>query len=355
MRYPGMDLIDKIVSYASDAHGKQQRSKASENTPNADSLGSGYSATVRYLTNRKPGDDENTLFGSERERSQPYHYGEITVELPIFADHKQWEEIFTAEAENESAWAQSIIHRAKDVTAFEQEAATLNGDTLVYIHGYNTNFREAVKGLLQWACMANFTGNLYLFSWPSLSRFTEYAADKETAVWSSLTLSRMLDTLRRQRSHRLHIVAHSMGSVALMSALQLLPRKPRKPFANIILAAPDLDAQFFQDVLWPSLNGLASGWSVYYSETDVALMLSRKINTHPRLGSTVLALEGVDFIDASNPEINYAELINSHAYHERKHHVVKDILRLIKGRAPHQRALQKHPNHKHRAWKLFKS
>lgn len=292
-------------------------------------------AAIHYVTTRQAHQDEYVMYGSERERNSGFHYGSIELELPSSMTTQKNPSLlgnWFNEGKPKQYQLEHLTHEQ-----YRRDLSVLEGDTLVYIHGYNTSFRAAAASLEQWVSATGFSGKVFLFSWPSKDSFADYGADRESAVWSAKVLSEFLHDLLLNPNHRLHVLAHSMGSVALTSALQFLQSQLVRVIDNIILAAPDLDAELFVDVLWPSLNNMAKNWSVYHSNNDLALMASRKVNTHPRLGAQALDINGIEFVDVSSLEFDYRDVLASHAYHERSACVTRDINALIQGESANSR------------------
>jgi len=328
------------------------RSRRKARVPGDNGKPVNQSLRLYYATTRQPDTGSDELFTASRERSAPFHFGEIGLPIPAEFDELEFERSYNQWATNQSESLRIQAQSDSSMAQYKRALNSLSGDTLVYIHGYNMDFKEAVHSAVQWAAGAGYKGNLILYSWPSHSRITEYAGDRETAVWSSKGLSILLRMLAKHRKHRIHLLAHSMGSVVLTSALQMVANLRATVFENIILAAPDLDAELFTDVLWPMQQHLARRWSVYYSAADLALLVSEKLNTNTRLGSAPLTIQGIDFIDASSSNFSYAAILDSHTYHDRKPGVVRDILQLIKGKPPVHRQLCKKRDKANFVWHL---
>ncbi len=234
-------------------------------------------------------------------------------------------------------------------------------DTLVYVHGFNVTWEEAVGSALALQAMLNRDGvgdpaqhaAVVLFSWPSdglALPFVSYKSDRTEAKGSGYAFARGLLKLRdhlagladraggRACPQDLHLLCHSMGNYVLQNALErmrdftpgtTLPRL----FEHIFLCAPDVDA----DVLEPGrpmgdLHELARQVTVYHNTGDVALHVSDYTKGNPdRLGShgatrAAMLPDKVQQVDCSGIVGGFVE----HSYYLAGR-VNDDILRSIDG------------------------
>lgn len=179
---------------------------------------------------------------------------------------------------------------------------------LVFIHGYNNSFDEAIRKTAQLAgdlelvnCEGEARGVAIAYTWPSASSVFGYLADEESAEWTQQRLAPFLGALARvcrEERVELQVIAHSMGSRALVRSLADLANSaqdgvPAGPlFDQIILLAPDIGKGIFDQYLERMLP-LVDHLTIYVSANDGALTLSRILHGgHRRLGlleSSVLA------------------------------------------------------------------
>jgi esterase/lipase superfamily enzyme len=188
-------------------------------------------------------------------------------------------------------------------------------DALVYVHGFNVSWEEAVGAALALQLMLNRDGigdakqeaAVVLFTWPSdglALPFVSYKSDRTEAKASGYAFARGLLKVRdhlasladraggRACPQDLHLLCHSMGNYVLQNALDrmrsftpgtALPRL----FEEVLLCAPDVDA----DVLEPGrpmgdLHEICRRVTVYYNRGDAALHVSDYTKGNPeRLGS----------------------------------------------------------------------
>ncbi|MGP1275459.1 MAG: alpha/beta hydrolase, partial [Caulobacterales bacterium] len=182
-------------------------------------------------------------------------------------------------------------------------------ELLVFIHGFNSDFRGAAERAAQLAVDLEIDGVPALYSWPSRASLLGYFADGREV--NEANISDLVDYLyllmNGANAQRIHIVAHSMGNRFLARALERLaetyPNPPEPLFDQVVWASPDVDADEFMELL-PRLDHLASGMTLYASSRDRALLLSRRINGgNPRAGDASppypVVVEGLSTVDTT--------------------------------------------------------
>src|SRR5437868_13982728 len=96
-------------------------------------------------------------------------------------------------------------------------------ELLVFVHGYNFAFDEAVLWAAQFKHDVHFEGVLVLYSWPSAGSRWAYPGDSSSADWTTPHLARFLDMLTSStKGVPIHLLAHSMGNRAALGALHAL-------------------------------------------------------------------------------------------------------------------------------------
>jgi esterase/lipase superfamily enzyme len=187
----------------------------------------------------------------------------------------------------------------------EQADHVPDGEALLFIHGYNVTFDDAVIRTAQLAWDLKFKGAPITYSWPSDGHTLAYVADKEANEGTVLPLKTFLVSLHtRLHVKRIHIIAHSMGNRALIQALAQVAREHlggEPPlFQNLILAAPDVDRRVFLE-LAAAFSSEASRVTLYASDSDKALAGAQALQRFARAGDAnpLLTVVGIDSIDAS--------------------------------------------------------
>ena len=183
-------------------------------------------------------------------------------------------------------------------------ATTRSRNVLVLVHGFNVSFEDAAVRAAQVAADVNFDGAVLLFSWPSAASMTSYVRDQQAARNAGFHLLRLLrGHIAAAAPDRVHVLVHSMGSEVMAKALSLVSPGDSLPrLAQVVLAAPDVDARVFRREVLPRLETRAARITLYASDDDDALRASRSLNGVWRLGlggDSLTVVRGMDTIDAS--------------------------------------------------------
>lgn len=235
-------------------------------------------------------------------------------------------------------------------------------DTLVYIHGFDFTFKEALSrgAELKQTFSAGGPINVFVFTWPGdgeMVPLQSYYSDRSDARNSGMAMARtflflrdfLVDLSREDEAfcqQRMHILAHSMGNYALRFGVQGIRAElgsslPRL-FDNVILAAADEDDDAFeQDDKLRQLPALTRRLHIYHSRDDRALLISDTTKRNPdRLGS-----EGPRLIDDLPRKVILLDCrdvdevkgdITNHQYYRSRKEVIEDIKQVLAGKAPEE-------------------
>ena len=176
-------------------------------------------------------------------------------------------------------------------------------DTLIFVHGYNTDFKSAIS--MAATLKRNFAKNgkdlnIITFTWPSdgSNIYHHYGSDRHDAEASGHAFARGILKLRDFLAQgdpcgqRVHLMCHSMGNYVLRYTLQAMKRIEGgalpQLFDNIFLMAADEDHDAFEhDHKLAQLPDLGHEVFVYFNRHDKALWGSDKTKGNPtRLGSS---------------------------------------------------------------------
>lgn len=180
-------------------------------------------------------------------------------------------------------------------------------DVLIYVHGFNQTFETAALDAARLSDGIRFRGETMLFSWPSKARLSDYIYDRESAIWSRDAFESMVDHLIADpQVGRIHIVAHSMGTMLTVEVLrQLYDRRGRAVADNlgaVVLAAPDIDIDSFSASI-NRIGPLTGRITVLTATNDRALdVMKRLAGGVTRVGmveAEKLRALGLRVIDAS--------------------------------------------------------
>jgi esterase/lipase superfamily enzyme len=234
---------------------------------------------------------------------------------------------------SEDSWRQELRSRA---TAFNKPGV------LLFIHGYNVSFEQAALRTGQLAYDLGFEGAATFFSWPSQGQTLQYNADQTAAEWSIPHMQKVLaDIGALAPGAPVYVVAHSMGNRVLMRGFEkLVSEEPakRRAYREIVLTAPDIDADIFRKQIAPKILGVGPRVTLYASSNDQALAWARKFNAgYVRLGEAghdIAVIRPMDTIDASVVKTDFL----SHSYFGDSSTVMSDLFYLLrKGLTPIER------------------
>lgn len=267
-----------------------------------------YYATDRLKTGQK---NAYNFYGSTYNESG-YTKGLVNVSIPVSHAFGEIDKRTWAFWNNEfDTTKYFVLYKPKEMNenAFyakmkEAMNASTENDAFVYIHGYNNTFAEAAERTAQLKYDLKFKGAAIMYSWPSYGNAEDYVPDGDNI---KLTTDHLKDFLikiiKNTGPRKVHIIAHSMGSRAICSALYEIQRdNPNIHFNQLILAAADIDVRDFKKMA-PYITTTATRSTIYVSANDRALNYSHKFNKNSRLGQggrNICVLNGYETVDASN-------------------------------------------------------
>jgi esterase/lipase superfamily enzyme/Tfp pilus assembly protein PilF len=215
-----------------------------------------------------------------------------------------------------------------------QSAKHFPGQALLFVHGFNVDFENAVRRLGQIVYDLDFDGAAFVFSWATVSR---YLQDAQVADSSSADLGAFLaQVVAKSEPLKLHVVAHSMGNAVVLGALEKAERTIR--IGNVISAAPDVFARRF-DQFARIMVGRGAKVTVYASANDWALLISQAISGLQRAGQfsadLPMLIAGVDVIDLTDASTGVFSL--NHGVYVSNPTVVDDMRQTLEGIRPPDR------------------
>lgn len=237
-------------------------------------------ATTRSADGAAPGD----LFTGERGNSLAF--ADIAVSIPPDAARRigevQWPSALPADPGRDFVTLRADpLSREEAIRRFDARIArTPKRQALVFVHGYNTLFAEAVYRFAQIVHDSGTDALPVLFTWPSRGRLLAYGYDHESASYSRDALEAVLQALARDRSvGEISILAHSMGNWATLEALRQMAIRDKglaPKIKTIMLAAPDVDFDVFRKQI-AQIDERRSLFTLFVSRDDEALKASRRV------------------------------------------------------------------------------
>jgi esterase/lipase superfamily enzyme len=182
------------------------------------------------------------------------------------------------------------------------------GDALIYVHGFKQTFETAALDAAHLADGIKFRGRTMVFSWPSKAGLFDYAYDRDSAMWSRDDFERVLQSVvTTPGAGRVHIVAHSMGTMLTLEGLRQLYARNGDAVTDkigaVVFASPDIDMDVFSSAVI-RIGPLGRKITVVAATNDRALALSGRLaGGMTRVGAAEkAAIErlGVRVIDASD-------------------------------------------------------
>lgn len=178
----------------------------------------------------------------------------------------------------------------------------------VIVHGFNTDFDEAVFRATQIVHDTGFDGVPVLFTWASRGSLFDYVYDRDSATLARDGLEQLLSLAADSGVENLYVFAHSMGNWATVEALRQAKIAGHGDFGGklrtVVLAAPDIDVDVFKAEM-RVIGRPKYPFLLFSSSDDQALWLSGLIaGEKPRLGAytddkAAIADLGVIVIDLS--------------------------------------------------------
>jgi esterase/lipase superfamily enzyme len=295
---------------------------------------------VSFATDRNDtkNTDLNERFGGNRSELQ---YGRIVVSVPNThtlgeIERPSYWRLEFSEDPSKHMMMQSLKKQNKDdfFNQMKQRIAKNGKSTFLFVHGYNVSFADAAFRTAQITFDLRFSGEAVFYSWPSQASTTSYTVDEANIEWATYNMKNFLkDYLTKTDAKNIYLVAHSMGNRGLTKALiELMNEHPelKNKITEIILAAPDIDADVFKRDIGPKMiSKIGKPITLYVSSDDLALMASKKVHGSYRAGEAgaqILVLKGIETIDASGQDASFL----SHSYFATTSNLIKDIFDLMK-------------------------
>ena len=338
---PNRSLNDK--SDSDSLNGKQWKPLSEVATKNNREI---WFATNRKMVEKKTG---GKLFGPAR--TEKLHYGSCLVNVPV--EHHR-----AGNIESPTWWAKRdpkkhfTIEQMQGANKEEFISRIGKNDILLFVHGFNNSFEDAIFRTAQLHHDLNFSGKPVAFSWPSADQLSAYEKDQNNADKSVDALVTLIAQLAKaselskdkvklkneNTTAKIHIIAHSMGNRVLLKALYEINQASdnyfqKSPFGQIVLAAPDVGAIMFNN-LSPHAVALGEQVTYYYCETDSALNVSQNLNKYEPVGKIPYFDKGLFTINANGVGTSFI----AHNYYASSRKVLGDIELMLKhGKSPGER------------------
>jgi len=243
------------------------------------------------VTTRSEDPEPGVMFSGER--GDHASYADLAVSIPRNrqAGEVQWPAEQTPDPSREFTTVKArVLSEGRAIAAFDSRIRkTPKRQVLLFVHGFNTKFEEAVYRFAQITHDSDATITPVLFTWPSRGNLLEYGYDHESANFSRDELEHVLQFLSRDPNvGKISILAHSMGNWVTLEALRQMAIRNKGlsgKIKNVMMAAPDVDFDVFHRQIL-AMDAKPSLFTVFISRDDEALAVSRRVwGNKPRLGA----------------------------------------------------------------------
>ena len=205
-----------------------------------------------------------------------------------------------------SDWFLNEEIRLQDVSALQRESfvrqlraqvsASPYRSLLLVVHGFREAFPSALRKTAFLAHVLDINTPVVVFDWPGDqgASLRGYRRARTAARASGAELAALIELIVEEvQPERLWMLANSMGGQVVVDAFHVLDQNTdyadrEAEIENVVLTAPDVDHEEFNDTFRKEIAGLAENVTVYVSSNDRALLASRLINRGLRLGESTL-------------------------------------------------------------------
>lgn len=236
---------------------------------------------VYAVTTRNRVDPGRNVFDAGKATAA--NYAELTVSIP--PGHKpsqiEWPKVRKPDPRKDFAVSGQSVLSDAGFRAAIAAGGNRSNRVGIFVHGYNYNFQESLFRLAQISHDAKLDGTPILFSWPSQAAVAGYVADKESATYSRDYLAALMTEAVKGRSDEdVMVFGHSMGGWLVVEALRQLRLQGRDDVLarlNVVLAAPDIDADVFRTQM-AVIGKMKHPMTILVSGDDRALAVSKLIS-----------------------------------------------------------------------------
>lgn len=275
----------------------------------------GYHATSETLERARLAQKEGTRYTADRSPDGRLSVGICEVTIPKTHKTGELEAPSILRLEVREDLAKHVVLRKTEPlmeSAFytelrERVAESPNRELFVFVHGFNVSFENAARRTAQMAHDLEFRGAPVFFSWPANDKYLlTYPQDETNVSWAAPHLKQfLLDIAANSGAESINLIAHSMGNRALTTVLRELQLELKDEsllFNQVVLAAPDIDADEFRLNIAPNIQKTSRRITLYASSRDTALAASQLVHRFPRAGDSgemLILVPGIETVDVS--------------------------------------------------------
>ncbi|MBL8580853.1 MAG: alpha/beta hydrolase [Rhizobiaceae bacterium] len=252
--------------------------------PVAETAPGATQVNMLVATTRVRSADPGIMFTGERAMAPSFV--DIDVSIPPEKNRKvgevDWPKKLPPNPETDFAVVKTADLNVDGAKAWLSQSVKKTPDrsVLVFIHGFNNRFEDAVYRFAQITHDSEVHSVPILITWPSRGSPLDYGYDRESTNYTRNALEAMFQYLAKDPEVKeVSILAHSMGNWLALEALRQMAIRngglPEK-FKNIMLAAPDVDVDVFRSQI-ADMGTPHPQFTLFVSQDDRALAVSRKV------------------------------------------------------------------------------
>lgn len=180
-----------------------------------------------------------------------------------------------------------------DLSRFLQPAPGKTKRFLVFVHGFNLNFKDSLPAVAQLAFDIDRHSVPVVFSWPS-GEGAGYVTGRDNSRLSGRALAKGMELLQSRVGNNIEVdlVCHSLGGETTLEALEELSKPEfaetmkKTTVTNLVFIAPDVAVDVFRDAMdWPIMASIKRT-TLYADANDGVLKVgSQKLSGNPRIGA----------------------------------------------------------------------
>ncbi len=233
------------------------------------------------------------VFGGERGRG--LSFADIHISIPPDGSRAvgdvQWPSSLPGNPQKDfiTTHAERLDQKQALAKFYARLKSTPHRHVLLFVHGYNTRFEEAVYRFAQIVHDSKTPALPLLFTWPSRGQLLAYTYDRESANYSRDALEAVLQHMAKDPAvSEISILAHSMGNWVTLEALRQMAIRDKRiapKIKNVMLAAPDVDVDVFRRQI-AAIGEQRPPFTLFVSQDDKALAISQRVwGNEARVGS----------------------------------------------------------------------
>lgn len=295
--------------------------------------------SVYIITNRKV-ENTNKDCSNRYFRNQPSELRWILCYVNVPKNHS----IGSLDTEKKEILDKDLYFYARNFTELTEkkfyEALSKEKEILIFVHGFNVEFEEAIYRASQIKYDLKFQGAVVVFTWPAgpedgfLKNFLINETYKINQKNAKITIGIFKDFIEKmlniKNNNKFYLIVHSMGHQIVIPALvELESILTKKKFDEIIFNAPDYPISEWREKE-KTIKNIANRITIYCSPKDNALLASETVNGNKRLGQCFKS-DGIDVINVNrvdSPILGIGGL--GHGYYSSRA-ILTDLYQLLLG------------------------